>query len=77
MSDLVGNPEDPFSHNEAHLLQDIFLLQTPGGGGYGKLDDITAEPDRKRKRTDKDTATVSTTVGRGSVYEYQRAQESV
>ena len=21
MSDLVGNPEDRFSHNEAHLLQ--------------------------------------------------------
>ena len=20
MSDLVGNPEDPFSHNEAHMI---------------------------------------------------------
>ena len=59
------------------FVQDIFLLQTPGGGGFGQLENELAEPDRKRKRLDKETATVSTTVGRGSVYNYQRAQESV
>ena len=24
MSDLVGNPEDRFSHNEAHMIKQIF-----------------------------------------------------
>ena len=24
MSDLVGNPEDRFSHNEAHIIKQIF-----------------------------------------------------
>ena len=27
MSDLVGNPEDRFSHNEAHLFPEDLLLQ--------------------------------------------------
>ena len=25
MSDLVGNPEDRFSHNEAHMIKQIFI----------------------------------------------------
>ena len=27
MSDLVGNPEDRFSHNEAHIILNKTLLQ--------------------------------------------------
>ena len=26
MSDLVGNPEDQFSHNEAHVLSSVSLI---------------------------------------------------
>ena len=56
--------------------QDVFFLQTPGGGGFGH-EENSVEPDRKKKRMDKDTGSVSTIVGRGSVYDYQRTQESV
>ena len=28
MSDLVGNPEDRFSHNEAHVIFDGFVMQS-------------------------------------------------
>ena len=41
VSDLVGNPEDRFSHNDAHLLNNTRFVYTgpdpemllPGGGG--------------------------------------------
>ena len=29
MSDLVGNPEDRFSHNEAHIIAVYLLLNFP------------------------------------------------
>ena len=29
MSDLVGNPEDRFSHNEAHIVKIRKLIDTP------------------------------------------------
>ncbi|XP_015172875.1 PREDICTED: 5-oxoprolinase isoform X1 [Polistes dominula] len=47
---------------------DTFILETPGGGGYGSLD--TKQPIFTR--------TISRTfVERGSVFEYRKAQESV
>lgn len=53
---------------------DVFLLQTPGGGGYGSPGEGEANEDmkdeRKRRRID------TSVVGRGSVYEYKRTQES-
>lgn len=50
-----------------HLLQDVFILETPGGGGYG-------EPREKQDFTKKTTKTF---VERGSIFEYRKAQESV
>ena len=55
----------------------MFLLQTPGGGGFGLAELDSGEPDRKKKKFQKETGAASTVVGRGSVYDYQRAQESV
>ncbi|XP_053402483.1 5-oxoprolinase-like [Mercenaria mercenaria] len=56
---------------------DVFLLQTPGGGGYGTVDGQTdEEPDRKRRKVGKQTSTL-TKVGTGSLYDYKRSQESV
>jgi len=64
----------------------VFLLQTPGGGGYGNQNGSqpdnehmgpgtdSGEPDTKKRRTQ---GTNQTMVGTGSVFEYQRAQESV
>ena len=36
MSDLVGNPEDRFSYNEAHLILELFQAVTDRvvAGGY-------------------------------------------
>lgn len=48
---------------------DMFSMRTPGGGGYGRLDDgscSSAEADP-----------TNVFVERGSVYEYRMAQESV
>ncbi|XP_052817623.1 5-oxoprolinase-like [Mya arenaria] len=61
---------------------DVFKLQTPGGGGYGQQenepskndDGQVGEPDRKKRKVQ---GTSRTMVGTGSVFEYQRAQESV
>jgi N-methylhydantoinase B/oxoprolinase/acetone carboxylase alpha subunit len=58
-------------------LQDVFLLQTPGGGGYGYKDkQAEDEPDRKRPRLDTGKSTL-TMVGTGSVFDYKRSQETV
>lgn len=48
---------------------DIFSMRTPGGGGYGRLEE------GGRESTDKDDTNIF--VERGSVYEYRMAQESV
>jgi N-methylhydantoinase B/oxoprolinase/acetone carboxylase alpha subunit len=53
------------------VLQDVFRLLTPGGGGYGRPNVVTSfEEDRNHKQLPK-------FIERGSVYEYHRAQESV
>lgn len=52
---------------------DVFQLCTPGGGGYGEP--LTSNDETKTEnRSNKNT---SQYLLRGSVYEYQRAQESV
>ena len=48
-------------------MQDTFLLETPGGGGFGAPG---SAPSREEKVS-------KTFVERGSVYEYRKAQESV
>lgn len=47
---------------------------TPGGGGYGspEVGGASDEDTRKQRKVD----TPSSAVGRGSVYEYKRMQES-
>lgn len=52
-------------------MQDVFRLQTPGGGGFGSPGEggdpeEAAEPPAPRSFTE-----------RGSVFEYRRAQEAV
>ncbi|KAK3085711.1 hypothetical protein FSP39_007638 [Pinctada imbricata] len=61
---------------------DVFLLRTPGGGGYGEPEEVeeagTSTP-RKRKAIQSPRGRPKNKmshVGRGSVYEYKRAQES-
>uniref|UniRef100_A0A0A1X761 5-oxoprolinase n=2 Tax=Zeugodacus cucurbitae TaxID=28588 RepID=A0A0A1X761_ZEUCU len=49
---------------------DIFLLKTPGGGGYG-VPDVTADAGKVVSHTEKHNLTE-----RGSVFEYRQAQES-
>jgi len=58
------------------FFQDVFYLQTPGGGGYGKEVEGHDQPERKRRKVDQVDVKLSK-VGTGSVYDYQRAQESV
>lgn len=53
----------------------MFYLQTPGGGGFGKKEKSEDEPDRKKKRLEKEGPSLSK-VGSGSVYDYKRVQES-
>lgn len=48
---------------------DIYEMLTPGGGGYGDPNTSKAYEENK--------GSGDAFVGRGSVYEYQRAQESV
>lgn len=48
-------------------FQDIFLLETPGGGGYGIPGTKLAVSQNTMKKF----------VEHGSVYEYRKAQESV
>jgi N-methylhydantoinase B/oxoprolinase/acetone carboxylase alpha subunit len=53
------------------MLQDVFRLMTPGGGGYGNPNVATSFEEGT------DQKQLPTFVERGSVYEYHRAQESV
>lgn len=53
---------------QSHILQDSFILETPGGGGYGSRD--TKQPSFTRTAS-------RTFLERGSVFEYRKAQESV
>lgn len=48
---------------------DIFSMQTPGGGGYGIPDELSAN---NQAQSD-----IQTFTERGSVFEYRQAQESV
>ena len=50
---------------------DIFRLQTPGGGGYGKIDD-----DQDSMIIDEQSKKFTTFTNRGSVFEYKSNQES-
>ena len=34
MSDLVGNPKDRFSHNEAHMYLDLCFIGETGGPAW-------------------------------------------
>lgn len=54
-----------------HMLQDVFRLMTPGGGGYGSPDVVTSFAAVTNQKQ------LPTFIERGSVYEYHRAQESV
>jgi N-methylhydantoinase B/oxoprolinase/acetone carboxylase alpha subunit len=54
-----------------NVLQDVFRLLTPGGGGYGCPDVVKSTED------DTNPKKLPTFIERGSVYEYHRAQESV
>ena len=59
---------------------DVFLLKTPGGGGYGPVDDeghgeIQSKKRKLETNTEKSNLP-SSHVGRGSVFDYKRAQES-
>lgn len=49
----------------------MFCLYTPGGGGYGKVEEANRKPQTKRKRLNE------TFPERGSVFEYRMAQEGV
>lgn len=51
-------------------LQDKYIMNSPGGGGYGSPADVTDEDRRTNKQ-------YSEFIERGSVYEYRSAQESV
>jgi N-methylhydantoinase B/oxoprolinase/acetone carboxylase alpha subunit len=53
------------------VLQDVFQLLTPGGGGYGCPNVVTATEE------DTDQNKLPVFIERGSIYEYHRAQESV
>lgn len=48
----------------------MFSLYTPGGGGYGREEDVK-RPQTKRRRINE------TFPERGSVFEYRMAQEGV
>ncbi|XP_050396145.1 5-oxoprolinase isoform X1 [Patella vulgata] len=50
---------------------DVFHLETPGGGGYGPVDEQGSEPRAKRRRTSSKQQ-----IERGSVYSYKLKQES-
>ena len=51
-------------------------MQTPGGGGYGKIDgQVNDEPHTKKRRVGKDGSSM-TKVGTGSIFNYKRSQES-
>ena len=63
------------------LLQDVFLLETPGGGGWGCPDNGDKKRDNARNTArddarDENPAKLRRVEVRGSVAEYTRNQES-
>ena len=66
------------------LLQDVFLLETPGGGGWGCPDNGDKKRDNARNTAriarndahDENPAKLRKVEVRGSVAEYTRNQES-
>lgn len=54
-------------HRNIFPTQDTFILETPGGGGYGPPGEKAASAREKPRGF----------VERGSVFEYRKAQESV
>ena len=52
---------------------DVFLLATPGGGGYGTPGE---EQPQEQQEAEEGTAPSQRFLPRGSVYDYQRSQES-
>ena len=56
------------------------MLKTPGGGGYGPVDDgDNGEIQSKKRKLETNTERSNlpaSHVGRGSVFDYKRAQES-
>lgn len=49
---------------------DVFAMKTPGGGGYGSIEETSNAANEQHEN-------VATFVERGSVFEYRQAQESV
>lgn len=60
-----------YSHLIFYTFQDTFLLLTPGGGGYGPSSDVNNSTISTKKQIN------SSTLERGSVYNYRMLQESV
>ena len=54
-----------------HVLQDVFQLLTPGGGGYGSPDIVMSSEEGTNDKQ------LPIFIERGSIYDYHRAQESV
>jgi N-methylhydantoinase B/oxoprolinase/acetone carboxylase alpha subunit len=54
-----------------YVLQDVFRLLTPGGGGYGFPDNVMSSEDGTNEKQ------LPVFIERGSIYDYHRAQESV
>jgi len=54
-----------------HVLQDVFRLLTPGGGGYGIPDNVMSSEEGTNEKQ------LPVFIERGSIYDYHRAQESV
>ena len=56
--------------------QDMFRLQTPGGGGFGTPEDEDENSEQRVKRRRTDPVSSHHYLQRGSVHAYQLAQES-
>ena len=57
------------------VLQDIFHLETPGGGSFGQADRTKASADQQRG-VKRQSAPLQTFIQRGSLYQYKLGQES-
>lgn len=58
---------------------DVFYLQTPGGGGYGSEQELKTETRKRKQRSSEEGSKAKkghSLVGRGSVFEYKKSQES-
>lgn len=53
------------------MLQDVFRLLTPGGGGYGSPVILMSSEEGANDKQ------LPVFIERGSIYDYHRAQESV